>query len=440
MICEVPLYKLREEALEIVRRQEPVEAAKSDDKKSENSDEKQSAATESTENAASKDTSTMKLEFTEKNILDKVTSKELGDLNWNFHDVEDDDPTKMDKLECRLAAPANAVPKYNPPSLPFTIWLHPDNPHVPYGHPYTLPVSVVTLSAKRHGIDPTQYDFVSLRRSLKRILSFSPQLNTNFQMINGTIYCEDVPVSNELWTHNPGFQMEVYCTGREGLSPAMKVDDLEVSGRKTDKNSIDDADADRVEEAIERQRMEQDIAECQAVCKTSDYYQLLEFHIAGLKLLIAAEIDCVDEDGNAIEIKYGRGDKAVSTWSQCFLSRVSTVMQAATIRQTDAAEVTEIQRRLIGSYFDSDDHRNAQLMVFHNVLRQIKAKLEKDVEGKEADKDSGYTASGIYRLGRYGSLTEATMFAVGGDTRNLITEDQWKCITECKAVESKEEK
>ena len=189
---------------------------------------------------------------------------------------------------------------------------------------------------------------------------------------------------------------------------------------------------------VRRQREEQDNRECQAVRKMSDYYQLLEFVIGDLKLLICAEVDCVDDEGQPMELKFGKSDKAVSTWSQCFLSRVSNVVQAIKTWQTDCSIVHTLENRNISSYFDSKDHRNAQLMVFYNVLKQIKSTLVKDLKTKK-EKVKGYETSGIYRVGRYGSQTEATMFTVEDSTPNLITKEQYDFVVDCKPNSAQKE-
>lgn len=167
----------------------------------------------------------------------------------------------------------------------------------------------------------------------------------------------------------------------------------------------------------------------------SDYYQLISFEIGDLKLLICAEIDCVDKDGKGMEIKYGDSDQEVSTWSQCFLSKVTTVVQAHKTRQTDCSVVTGLETKEIDGFYDSENHRNAQMMVFYNVLKQIKNRLQKETEGKKED----FVKSSIIRLGRYGSHQDATMFTVGDEIRDLITKEDWEYLKNVKKEEKSSE-
>merc|ERR1712176_1332062 len=104
-----------------------------------------------------------------------------------------------------------------------------------------------------------------------------------------------------------------------------------------------------------------------------------DFEIGDLKLLIAAETDCIDDNGNPLEIKFGRNDQEVSTWSQCFLSGVSTVVQARRTMQENCALILELEKKDAQGYFDSDDHRNTQMMVFYNVMKQIQSSLKAKV-------------------------------------------------------------
>eukprot|EP01083_Nonionella_stella_P126233 381975_1 len=108
----------------------------------------------------------------------------------------------MECLEERLSCPAKHVPVYSPPPRPFRIWRASVDVVESYGYPVCVPVSAVMLSARNLYIDVSKYDFVSLRRSIKRVLSFSEELNTNLQCNNGTIFAEDVAIANKYYPYN----------------------------------------------------------------------------------------------------------------------------------------------------------------------------------------------------------------------------------------------
>ena len=114
----------------------------------------------------------------------------------------ENDNGNMENICAHLSSPATSIPLYNPPTLPFRMWRHKSEPTLPYKYPICVPCSAIALSALKHKIDLSKYDFVGIRRSIKRILSFSNQLNTNFQCINGTIFAEDVPISEKYFPFN----------------------------------------------------------------------------------------------------------------------------------------------------------------------------------------------------------------------------------------------
>ena len=356
----------------------------------------------------------------------------------------------MEDIAKNLVVPASHVPSYNPPPTPFRIWKHKQEPLMPYTYPFKVPISAVALSAKQHNIDLSQYDFVSLRRSIKRILSFSPQLNTNFQRINNVIFCDDVPIAAHYQPFNYGYQFEICCDGGGGDEQKQKdeVKDKEI-GREVrrqntnkwpipfktenDESSIDVEDVIGNDVKIKMKAEEE--KKCVPLRKYSDYFQLIEVQICDLKLLLCSEIDCVDKDGNAMEVKFGSSDKYVSIWSQCFLSGIREIVQAQKSLQSLCAVITGLDRRDYQSYYASKQHQNAQLMVFYNILKYIQSTL---MHNGEMKKDDGYDVSDIYRLSRHRSHTQATLFQVGG-CDNLITEEQWKYLNEVKS-DRKEEK
>lgn len=91
MICEVPLMEMRKESYKIITAMDTDtgENAKSEQKE-ENTEEKADADKGDVETKAeptSDDEEKMKLQFIEKSLLSKSTSKKLGDLNWNFHEL-----------------------------------------------------------------------------------------------------------------------------------------------------------------------------------------------------------------------------------------------------------------------------------------------------------------------------------------------------------------
>ena len=407
---------------------------------------------------------------------------------------------EMECIDKHIVSPAVSLPVYNPPSTPFRLWKHRREPSKPYKYPICVPASAIALSAKKQNIDLSKYDFVGLRRSIKRILSFSPQLNTNFQMINGTIFAEDVPIMKHYYPYNFGYQLEIRCCSNttEQNDDEMKEDeDEDMDGGKSkvdnhknykpdprkfpkpfkviDTMTEQDKD-DIIGIELDKKRKKEDDKMCEPLCKDGDYYHLVDVEIGDLKLLLCAEIDGVDEDGNALELKFGSGDKHVSVWSQCLLSGIKKIVQAQRTFQTLCTIVTGLSMTDIDDYFCSNPHRNAQLMVFYNVLKDIKQRLsdcqnekgkdekskkamevddgkeekgEDDAENflddddddddddedidleseKEKNNKDDYVTSKIYRLSRHHTYRDATMFEVG-DVHNLITRTQWKFINE----------
>lgn len=394
----------------------------------------------------------------------------------NTNRFKEDDKMDMKCIDKHIISPAKSLPIYNPPTTPFRLWKHRDEPIKSYKYPLCVPVSAIALTAKKQNIDLSKYDFVGLRRSIKRILSFSPQLNTNFQMINGTIFAEDVPIHLSYHTYNYGYQLEMACTkgiadGKENKDETDDNDKEMKNNESTESSNnnkrsqyqypfpfkpadnLTEEDKDNViGMKLDEERKKEDEKLCIPMSKTGDYYHLVEVEIGDLKLLLCAEVDCVDNDGNAMEIKFGKGDKHVSIWSQCLLSGTRNVIQAHKTFQTLCTIVTGLSRINSENYFCSEPHQNAQLMVFYNVLKDIKARLscnkdkgkgmdvdksteEKEDENEDIDLDNNkkdnddYVASNIYRLSRQHSHENATMFEVG-NINNLITRKQWKFIND----------
>ena len=229
---------------------------------------------------------------------------------------------------------------------------------------------------------------------VKRILSFSPQLNSNFQRINGVIFVEDVPIARQYVTFNYGYQLEMHCVGSSSSAgagadadkyahlqlpaEAAAAEDAFVAPPPAEEEAeAKDSEAEE-EDAMERQereqRAQQDASECVARCKSGDYYRLVSVELGELRLLLCAEIDTLDAEGRALELKFGGNDAGVSVWSQCLPSGVDKVVQASRTFQTAYAVVTGLDAHNVKHYFGSSKHRNAQLMVFYNVLKDIKAK------------------------------------------------------------------
>ena len=371
-------------------------------------------------------------------------------LQCKLHRIDKDDAMDMKCIDKHVISPAKSPPIYNPPSIPFRLWKHKDEPIKSYKYPICVPISGIALSAKKQNIDLSKYDFVGLRRSIKRILSFSPQLNTNFQMINGTIFAEDVPIMDDYYPYNYGYQLEKACT----KGNAERKEDEEMKDRakcmedkgspsrvsqfpkpfKTADNLTEEDKDDTVGNALEKERKKEDDMKCIPLSKEGDYYHLVEVEIGDLKLLLCAEVDCVDNDGNPMELKFGQNDKHVSIWGQCLLSGIKNVIQAHKTFQTLCTIVTGLAMTSVDNYFCSKSHQNAQLMVFYNVLKDIKQRLNdtnikgKAMEDEDSDKDN-YVTSKIYRLSRQHSHEDATIFEVG-DAHNLITKEQWKFIND----------
>ena len=97
MICEVPLMEMRKESHKLITAMDTdTEKNEKSEQKSETTEEKdagntdkedKSDADKESEPRTSDDTEKMKLQFIEKSLLSKCTSKKLGDLNWNFHEL-----------------------------------------------------------------------------------------------------------------------------------------------------------------------------------------------------------------------------------------------------------------------------------------------------------------------------------------------------------------
>eukprot|EP01083_Nonionella_stella_P279037 949046_1 len=307
-----------------------------------------------------------------------------------------------------------------PPPRPFGICKAIIDVDESYGDPVCVPVSAVMLSARKLDIDVSKYDFVSLRRSIKRVLSFSEALNTNFQCINGTIFAEDVAIGNTYYPYNYGYQFEMHCVDASaGLRRA--------EAPRDDRSKSDDSDV--IGSHLLRGMKEECADKCVAFRKESDYYHLIEVEICDLKLLLCAEIDCVDGDLNLspIELKFGTNDKLISIWSQCLLSGIRNVVQAQKTYQRLCVMVTDVVSTDMSCYYSSKPHQNAQLLVFYNILKDVQSKVMASYESKKGKQDDGYCASNIYRLTRLRSHTEATMFEVD-DAEDLISKQQWQCL------------
>jgi len=478
IIADIPLMALRDEAVKHVLSNNSNRDKTEDEAATDNviNTANNEVDTEQPEKAADCDGDTkvyqdgyeiapiLTLQYIEPDLLSTLQIKFLGDLNWSFAQFDTDDRLNMQHIAQHLTSPAQHPPVYNPPSTPFRIWRNPKEPCKPYSYPICMPVSAVALAAVQQHIDLSEYDFVSLRRSVKRILSFSPQLNTNFQMIDGVIYCEEVPICGDYFPFNYGYQLEIKCCCGD-TAPKRSNECKQEESTQSSKHwpppfrvmhqaatAADEDDVIAQERDVRYKQQEKE--ECRPVCKEGDYYHLVEVGIGDLKLLVCAEIDCVDKDGQPIELKFGSSDKQLSVWSQCILSGISSIIQADKTYQSLCTLVTNLQRYEMDNYFCSKPYQNAQLMVFYNVLKHIKQKLlrnstaqrEKEANAKGEDdmnvddkeeaenssKESVASPSSIWRLSRHRSWKDATLFEVDAKQTDLITKQQWKYINECK--------
>ncbi|ETO30771.1 hypothetical protein RFI_06350 [Reticulomyxa filosa] len=385
----------------------------------------------------------------------ELKPKLLGNMDWSWTpiyclkkgskkkkkkkkriDEKDTDPADIEKLEKHIQAPSVYVPYLQFPTLPFQMYGPANIKKSKFAYPIVMPVYALALAAvKRYKLRLEDYDIVSLRPGIKRICSASEQLNTNFQLINGILFAEDVNVAPTALTSNFGYQFELYCTNQnrpevfflingEGKGSGLPALTQQILYTIQHKEGNEEKEKEKKKRNNNERQKKKKKVPLPIYAKNQEFFQLLDIRIGKLRMLIASEVDAVDIDTEKpVELKFGSRDMPVSIWTQTLFSGIEQVFRGSILLFCYYCCSVGIQALKADEFFKNKIQRKSTLIMFYRILEKIKFHCKATVN--ETCNDPGFQVSQMFRLTRKGDTEKAFLCKVF-KPEYLITKQQWE--------------